>query len=377
VRADAAARRGDRVAARDHLHAAVAASPDRQDLWLKLGSMLRATGDPRSALEATRRALELDPLDFLALLFKAGLLEQLGDPGAGEAYGHAVAQAPADESNPAVRQALAGARAKHEAFTASRHALLATAMAHAEAEADQDGRRKLARFRDNVVRRTRVYHSEPVTYHFPGLVEREFHPRAGFPWLAEFESRSDVIRAEFGALLTAEHGELVPYVQYPADIPVRQWKTLNNNPAWTAIHLLRKGERIAANADHCPATMAAIGRLPQPDIAGRSPNAMFSLLAPGARIPPHTGIANTRLVCHLPLIVPPNCWFRVGAETREWVEGEAFVFDDTIEHEAANESGALRVVLIVDVWHPGLDAAERAGVTALMTAEDAGPGGDL
>ncbi|PPJ40549.1 aspartyl/asparaginyl beta-hydroxylase domain-containing protein, partial [Pseudoxanthomonas sp. KAs_5_3] len=85
-----------------------------------------------------------------------------------------------------------------------------------------------------------------------------------------------------------------------------------------------------------------------------SPNAMFSLLAPGAHIPPHHGVANTRLVCHLPLIVPDGCSFRVGAETRCWRRGEAFVFDDTIEHEAANESGMLRVVLIFDLWHPGL-----------------------
>ena len=103
-------------------------------------------------------------------------------------------------------------------------------------------------------------------------------------------------------------------------------------------------------------------------ISGRSPNAMFSLLAPGTRIPPHNGVANTRLVCHLPLIVPEGCWFRVGAETRAWQVGEAFVFDDTIEHEAANDSDQLRVVLIFDVWHPDLDPIEREAVTAVIEA---------
>src|SRR3546814_10408720 len=84
--------------------------------------------------------------------------------------------------------------------------------------------------------------------------------------------------------------------------------------------------------------MAAIAAIPQPRISERTPNAMFSLLAPGKHIPPHTGVANTRLVCHLPLIVPDGCWFRVGAETREWKRGAAWVFDDKIEHEAANDS---------------------------------------
>jgi aspartyl/asparaginyl beta-hydroxylase (cupin superfamily) len=96
---------------------------------------------------------------------------------------------------------------------------------------------------------------------------------------------------------------------------------------------------------------------------------MFSLLAPHTAIPPHVGINNTRLVCHLPLVVPEGCWFRVGAETREWQEGTAFVFDDTIEHEARNPTDQQRVVFIFDVWHPDLSEVERQAVTALLESE--------
>src|SRR5204863_641090 len=143
---------------------------------------------------------------------------------------------------------------------------------------------------------------------------------------------------------------------------------LNRNRAWTAIHLLQNGETITANARHCPATMALLATLDQPHIKRRGPNAMFSLLAPGTRIPPHTGVANTRLVCHLPLIVPEGCWFRVGAETRAWEVGEAFLFDDTIEHEAMNPSDKLRVVFIIDAWHPDLSPGERDAVAAVLAA---------
>jgi len=108
---------------------------------------------------------------------------------------------------------------------------------------------------------------------------------------------------------------------------------------------------------------------PQPNIAGSGPNAMFSLLAPGTSIPPHVGVSNARLVCHLPLVVPEGCWFRVGGETRYWKRGEAFVFDDTIEHEALNPSDELRVVFIFDIWHPDLTATERDAVTALIGSE--------
>ena len=90
------------------------------------------------------------------------------------------------------------------------------------------------------------------------------------------------------------------------------------------------------------------------------------------KIPPHVGVSNARLVCHLPLIVPAGCWFRVGGETREWKVGEAFVFDDTIEHEAMNPTDELRVVFIFDAWHPDLGEVEREAVAALISTETGG-----
>ena len=142
--------------------------------------------------------------------------------------------------------------------------------------------------------------------------------------------------------MTAERAELIPYIQYEEHQPLDQWRPLNKNSDWTAIHLLQNGRRIEANAVHCPRTMALLDSIDQPQISGAGPNAMFSLLAPHTTIPPHVGVNNSRLVCHLPLIVPDGCWFRVGEETRPWHRGEAFVFDDTIEHEAENPSDQLR-----------------------------------
>ena len=83
-------------------------------------------------------------------------------------------------------------------------------------------------------------------------------------------------------------------------------------------------------------------------------------------IAPHTGFHNSRLVCHLPLIVPDGCWFRVGNETRTWAPSKAFVFDDTIEHEARNASSDTRIVLIFNIWRPDLTADERGLVANLM-----------
>ncbi|MBX9756727.1 MAG: aspartyl/asparaginyl beta-hydroxylase domain-containing protein, partial [Pseudomonadaceae bacterium] len=77
---------------------------------------------------------------------------------------------------------------------------------------------------------------------------------------------------------------------------------------------------------------------------------------------------NARLLTHVPLIIPPDCGFRVGNTTREWVPGQAWVFDDTIEHEAWNNSDKLRVIMIFDIWHPQLSLAERSLITELTHA---------
>ena len=95
------------------------------------------------------------------------------------------------------------------------------------------------------------------------------------------------------------------------------------------------------------------------------------MLKPRTRIPPHTGVTNTRAIIHLPLIVPPGCGFRVGGETRTWEEGVAFAFDDTIEHEAWNDGDDLRAVLIFDVWNPHLSERECDVLRRYFASADA------
>ena len=112
----------------------------------------------------------------------------------------------------------------------------------------------------------------------------------------------------------------------------------------------------------------ALGQAGLADIAGLCPNAMFSVLEPKTHIPPHHGETNARLVAHLPLIVPDGCWIRVGYERRRWEVGKLIVFDDTIEHEAANESDEIRVVLVFDVWNPRLEVAEREMARRVISA---------
>ncbi|MFC4293860.1 aspartyl/asparaginyl beta-hydroxylase domain-containing protein [Novosphingobium tardum] len=345
------------------------------DAWLKLAGLRRALRQPQRALDAVHQALAVSPLDFVALIMRAGLLERLGDANAGEAWGEALAQRVPGELPPPLATAVAHGEEVHTAWLGAREAALGGRIESVLTEASQEEGARIARFASNALRKTRPYHSEPTHFHFPGLVEREFHPRSAFPWLAEVEAASAEIRDEMRAVIASERAELVPYLDYEAHEALAQWKPLNRHRDWTAVHLWQQGRRVDANANQCPRTMALLARLPQPDIPGASPNAMFSLLAPHTTIPPHVGVNNARLVCHLALDIPEGCWFRVGAETRDWREGEVFVFDDTIEHEAANPSARLRVVLIFDVWHPGLTEIEQRGAAAVVAGMGAPAGG--
>ena len=162
----------------------------------------------------------------------------------------------------------------------------------------------------------------------------------------------------------------VPYIQREPNRPAFNERGLLDNPDWGAFFLIKDGVTVEANAALCPRTFAAISEIPLCRIDHRTPSVLFSLLRPGARIPPHHGFTNARLICHLPLIVPPQCALRVGNETRSWTEGEVVLFDDSIEHEAWNLSNEPRIVLIFDVWRPELSAEERDLVATVLAAAD-------
>jgi aspartate beta-hydroxylase len=367
--ADRAMARADFRGAADLLGQATALAPRRLDLWLARAAALRACGDLQSALAALDQALIADPRSFTALLMKASLMERLGAPHrAGAAYGVALTQAPPDAATPAqMRAAVAHAREVHALY---QDKLARRLKANLGAASAGPAARRLDAFVDRLIGRRRVFHQEPVQFNYPGLPELEFHDRELFPWLEPLERATEDIRRELIQLLEEDAGGLEPYVDYPDTAPLDQWAGLNRSAAWSAYHLWKNGEVIEDHARRCPKTMAAIGALPQPTVPGRWPAAMFSVLSPRTRIPPHTGVANTRLVLHLPLIVPEGCGFRVGAETRSWKVGEAWVFDDTIEHEAWNGSDAQRIILICDIWNPHLSREEQTLIISTIAAMD-------
>jgi len=359
-------RRGDLGKARVLLERLVREDGRDPQQWVNLAVTCQGLKDEAGEEAAIRQALSVDPSDLLALLMRGNLLERQGRThDAARAFGAAATVAPAmDRLHPDLRPSVSHALAYKQKYDADCGAYLDQ---YLEARLREHGGEDLRRFRDAVdimVGRKRRYDSQSVIFHYPRLAPIEFFDRHEFPWLDAVEAATAAIRDEFLEVLRSEAG-FAPYIAYPPDVPHNQWAELNNSPRWSAFHLYKMGSRVEENAGRCPRTMAVLEAVPMPIQPGRTPAAMYSLLKPRTRIPPHTGVTNVRLVTHLPLIVPDGCGFRVGNETRQWEPDRAWVFADTIEHEEWNDSDTLRVVFIFDIWHPHLSAAERSLITAL------------
>jgi aspartyl/asparaginyl beta-hydroxylase (cupin superfamily) len=359
---------------------AAAADPGAAPLWMNLATARRRLGDDPGERAALEGALAIDQRHLMANVRLAELHERLGEANqAAFRWGGvvSVAEATAPRS-PALDELLAHARARVADRSVRFGGEVDAGLGAARGGVDPGARRRFDACVDAMLGRRRVFHNEPHGLHFPFLPADEFFDRALFPWMAELEAASPKIRRELEALLAGPDSGFAPYVEMTPGAPVNKWTPLDRSDAWSARYLWKYGERQEDVCARCLETAEALARVPLADMPGKGPTAFFSVLKPGARLPAHTGVSNVRAIVHLPLIVPPGCGFRVGGETREWVEGQAFAFDDTIEHEAWNGSDAIRAVLILDVWNPHLSAAEQGMLRELfrtLAALDDAPAG--
>jgi aspartyl/asparaginyl beta-hydroxylase (cupin superfamily) len=358
---------GDPARAAGHLERAAAADPKAAPILLNLAEAHRASGDHQRELATLDRALALDPYLLPALLRKAQALERLGRlPDSASVYRALLAASPDEAAlTEPLRRALAHGREIVRADGELRAQSFAGPLAAVyEAYKGADWSRTQV-YAEQRAGRRRIYQQQPTGGHFPYLPAIEYFDRSLFPWFEPLEAATPDITRELLSLWRDGCDGFAPYVAFDATTPVNQWAELNHSPRWSAWFLWKDGVRQDDRCARCPATTAAIEAVPLLDVPGKAPSVMFSVLEPHTRIPPHTGSNNIRSTVHLPLVVPDGCGFRVGGETREWRAGEAWAFDDTIEHEAWNDSDRPRAILILDVWNPFLTEAERAAVRAL------------
>ncbi len=352
--------------ARELFTRATQADPVSPALWSNLAASLHALNFLPQEFEALERALALEPRHTGSLLQKGTLLETRGDVrNAAQVFRNALATLPGGAAPPpSIAEVVTHARQVIADDDAALSAAIEARVAPVRESHGAGGYRRVERCLELLTGRRRRFDPQPTFMYFPELPAIEFFGHEQFAWLGALEAATEDIRAELMSVLVADRAGLEPYIDYPSGVPLNQWRELNKSRRWSAYYLWNQSVPHQEHLARCPHTAQALRHTPQCDVAARAPTAFFSILDPHTRIPPHTGVTNTRLTVHLPLIVPPGCGFRVGSETREWVPGHAWVFDDTIEHEAWNESDAARAILIFDIWNPLLSAAERDVVRA-------------
>lgn len=333
----------------------------------------RLLGEFAKSISVLDEALELQPYDFMALLAKGAMVEKIaGVKAAVPIYRDALKIAPPRTHIPPT----VAAQMDYAAQLVGTQASALRDFMEAEVAALRDGLDET--IRDRFDESLEIYaglkqpvKQQPLLLNYPRLPVIPFYDRTLFPWLTELEAATGAIQEELEPLLEESFDAFVPYIAFPKGAPVNQWGELNHSRKWTSLFLWKDGEKQQAICDRCPETTRILESLPMARQDGFAPTAVFSALQPHTHIPPHTGSSNVRLLAHLPLRLPGPARFRVGNTEKEWKIGQAWVFDDTIEHEAWNDADDLRVILIFDVWNPYLTDQEKLLITAMMKAQRA------
>ncbi|MCC2110690.1 MAG: aspartyl/asparaginyl beta-hydroxylase domain-containing protein [Hyphomicrobiales bacterium] len=190
----------------------------------------------------------------------------------------------------------------------------------------------------------KIVHSIDHLYGRYSLVgDAPFFDPDDFPWVKDVESHWSEIRRELDALLA--YRDQLPNFQ---DLSPEQYE-LTQDDGWKTVFFYAYGVEAEGNCRRCPATAAALQKIPD------MKTAFFSILSPHKHLPAHRGPYKGVLRYHLALKVPEpaqKCGIRVRDEVRHWEEGKSLVFDDAFDHEAWNDTDEVRAVLFVDFVRP-------------------------
>lgn len=356
--------------ARPRLDSVVATGRASAQIWLLLAAVCRAQRDVEAEEKALDEVLAMEPRAVRAMIMKADCRAAAADDRvAATLYKKAINIAgetsspgqslPADLVAELRRAETAAARID------ARYALHMEDSLTAQGLTPESRSYRFQQALDILADRKQVFFQNPTGFFYPELPHVQFYDRADFSWAPAVEAATDTIREELLAVMATGIGDFQPYIRPEPNQP-RYHPLLNKND-WSALFFVENGKLNAETVERCPETWKALQAAPMPWIDGWEPTIMFSLLRAKTVIPAHTGTHNTRLICHLPLIVPPGCGFRVGNQVREWEVGKLILFDDTVEHEAWNNSDEDRVVLIFCIWRPELSEQERREISALFS----------
>ena len=203
---------------------------------------------------------------------------------------------------------------------------------------------------ENAVARNLWAHplQRPELNFIPGLTSKPWHDTTDYPFIAKLEAGYEIIKRELLYNLREEKNIFRGEQGFINQV--------NDKGEWTALRLKVDRGYTELGQRYFPKTVKLL------QDCQVFLTAMFSAIRPGTRILPHTGPSNDRLRSHLTIIHTGGAQIRVGTEWRTWEEGKAVIMDTSWEHEVVHNGSDLRVVLIVDFWHPEFPMCERPNV---------------
>jgi aspartate beta-hydroxylase len=342
------------------LRRAVAQDPNSAEAHNSLGAALQCLGAYDEALACHDKALILAPGYSDAIFHRGRALQALGRSGEAIAsYEAILAKQPGNaQTELALAAALEALGRREEAFVRYRNAAsldhkLSEYLAKALAN---DGRQHQADIQAGTQRINRYIgtfltnQADARMSLYPGLASTPFHDTARMPGALALEQNYEAIRAEIEGLTATE---------YQAES-----EGLKERGTWDVFLFYERGRRNDENCARCPVIAQLINS--HNTVRTQAGLMYVSKLSPGTHIKAHRGPTNLRLRCHLGITIPAgDCGLKVGGEIRHWQEGRCLVFDDSLEHEAWNNTSQPRIVLIIDFWHPDLTAMEIAYLEGL------------
>jgi tetratricopeptide (TPR) repeat protein len=365
--------RGELTAAAAYMQRYIAVDPANLEAHQALGAALEALGRVDEAVTVLRQAYLRQPMDPKTLLFLGAALAKAGQQEAAAAAG-SMLEATASEMLQLDRLGVSAAYANER--SARLRQALATFYAQLRTDAVEEAKRAepaadLSRVSSAVWRpifpRGSPERRRPAFFYVPRLGDTPWLEPETFDWAADLQASAPELADEVAGSLDID-AEGLPYIAKQEESET--WRSLAGSKDWSSVHFWNDALPNERALARFPKVRAALERLPLVTSGGTPVEAFLSILKPRTRIPPHFGNANHRLTVHLPLIVPAGCGVKVADEARETRFGRLMIFDDSYEHSAWNDSDTPRIVLIFEIWHPALSAAERTAIADLLSRYD-------
>jgi len=176
---------------------------------------------------------------------------------------------------------------------------------------------------------------------WPALTTKPIHCVSDFNWTRVLSQATAEIRAELR--------------QVRASFRRARYDSKHNSKPWQTYYFYLHGRPIKEHLAACPRTSEILAEIPH-----NAFHVCFSAIEPGGALHPHTGPTNTSLTAHLGLLNCRGSTLHVADQAREFKDDEVLIFDDSFVHWVENRGDDIRYTLMITVWHPDLNAAERA-----------------